>query len=132
MSQSPCRIACPGDEHQDAEVRAIRARGNLPLLIGDRLLAEIERGDLSESWASAREMPAAKAARLASVAAARLEELLNDNLDSDDLAEVVSGAAVVFLTAMRKAGECDPARFKGCAVVVDGGSGTFPAAVAQD
>jgi hypothetical protein len=119
MSQSACRIVCPGDEQQVAEIRAIRARGNLPLLIGERLLAEIDRNDLAESWATTVELPAAKAARLSRMAAARLEELLNDNLDSEDIAEVVSGAAVVFLTAMRETGARDPTRLAGCAVVVD-------------
>jgi hypothetical protein len=119
MSQSPCRIVSPGDEHPDAQVRAIRARGNLPLLIADRLLAEIERDDLAESWATTIELPAVKAARLSRLATARLEELLNDNLDSEDIAEVVRGAAVVFLTAMRRAGACDPAGLRGCEVVVE-------------
>jgi hypothetical protein len=120
MFQSPCRVACPGDEHPDEQVRAIRARGNLPLLIGNRLLAEIERDDLSESWATTLALPAARAARLSRLAGERLTELLDDNLASADLAEVVSGAAVLFLTAMRKAGASDPAQHSPCTVVYDG------------
>jgi hypothetical protein len=110
MSEAVCRIVCPGDDHPDAQVRAIRARGNFPLLIGERLLAEIGRDDLAESWATTLKLPAAKAARLARLAKSRLAELLDEHLDSDDIVEVVSGAAVILLTAMREAGEADPAR----------------------
>lgn len=119
MSEVHCCITCPGEDHPDAEVRAIRERGNLPLLIGERLLAEIPREDLAISWNATLELPAAKAARLSRLAAARLEELFNDNLDSDDLAEVVSGAAVFFLTAMRRMGASDPANAPAISIPVD-------------
>jgi hypothetical protein len=125
MPVSSCRVSCPGADSSDARVRAIRARGNLPLMIGERVLAEIARDDLDESWETARDLPAAKAARLARQAGERLRELLADSLASADLADMVSSAAVLYLTALRKIGAGDPAEHTGCVVSYDGGEGVI-------
>lgn len=97
-------LTCPSRDSPDLKVRAIRARGNLPLMIDNRLLAEIAQGDLVESWETAINLPAAALADMSQLAGARLASVLEDNIDAADLTDVVSDAAVLFLLAMRRAG----------------------------
>lgn len=97
-------LTCPAKDSPDHDVRAILARGNLPLMIDDRLLAEIAKGDLAESWETATHLPATALADMSRLAGTRLASVLDDNIDSADLADVVSDAAVLFLLAMRRAG----------------------------
>ena len=97
-------MTCPARDSPDLKVRAIRARGNLPLMIDNRLLAEIAQGDLVESWETAINLSAAALADMSQLAGARLASVLEHNIDAADLTDVVSDAAVLFLLAMRRAG----------------------------
>jgi hypothetical protein len=109
LPQAPAfTLTCPNRDSPDHEVRAIRARGNLPLMIDDRLLAEIAHGDLAESWETAVHLPAQALADMSRLAGARLTVVLEDNIGSADLTDVVSDAAVLFLLAMRRAGVKSP------------------------
>lgn len=112
-------LTCPAKDSPDREVRAIRARGNLPLMIDDRLLAEIARGDLAESWETAVHLPAADLADMSRLAGARLATVLDDNIGSADLTDVVSDAAVLFLLAMRRAGVQSPDEIEPCTLLWD-------------
>ena len=105
VSEAPAfTLTCPSRDSPDREVRAIRARGNLPLMIDDRLLAEIVHSDLAESWETAVHLPAQALADMSKLAGERLTLVLEDNIGSADLTDVVSDAAVLFLLAMRRAG----------------------------
>ncbi|WP_119390303.1 hypothetical protein [Taklimakanibacter lacteus] len=112
-------LTCPAKDSPDREVRAIRARGNLPLMIDDRLLAEIAQGDLAESWETAVHLPAAALADMSRLAGARLASVLEDNIGSADLTDVVSDAAVLFLLAMRRAGVRTPDEIVPCTLLWD-------------
>lgn len=112
-------LTCPAKDSPDREVRAIRARGNLPLMIDDRLLAEIARGDLAESWETAVHLPPAALADMSRLAGARLATVLDDNIGSADLTDVVSDAAVLFLLAMRRAGIQSPDEIEPCTLLWD-------------
>lgn len=112
-------LTCPAKDSPDREVRAIRARGNLPLMIDDRLLAEIAQGDLAESWETAVHLPAAALADMSKLAGARLASVLEDNIGSADLTDVVSDAAVLFLLAMRRAGVRTPDEIVPCTLLWD-------------
>jgi hypothetical protein len=112
-------LTCPAKDSPDHEVRAIRARGNLPLMIDDRLLAEIAKGDLAESWETAVHLPANTLADMSRLAGSRLANVLDDNISSADLTDVVSDAAVLFLLAMRRAGVKSPDDIGPCTLLWD-------------
>jgi hypothetical protein len=112
-------LTCPTRDSPDHDVRAIRARGNLPLMIDDRLLAEIAQSDLVESWETAVDLPAAVLADMSKLAGTRLASVLADNVDAADLTDVVSDAAVLFLLAMRRAGVKTPEEIGPCTLLWD-------------
>jgi hypothetical protein len=112
-------LTCPAKDSPDLEVRAIRARGNLPLMIDDRLLAEIAQGDLVESWETAVHLSASALADMSKLAGERLASVLEDNIGSADLTDVVSDAAVLFLLAMRRAGVKTPDEIGPCTLLWD-------------
>lgn len=114
-------LSCP--QSGAGEIAAIRARGNLPLVIGGQVLAEIGRGDLNDNWTAAARMPAAEAARLTEKAGRRLAEILDDNLDAADLTDMVSDAAVLFLLALKRHGVPCASRVPPCTVVWESASG---------
>ncbi len=114
-------LTFPANDSPDLKVRAIRARGNLPLMIDDRLLAEIAQGDLTESWETAVQLPASALADMSRLAGERLSAVLEDNIDSADLTDVVSDAAVLFLIAMRRAGVRTPDEIRPCTLLWDEG-----------
>jgi hypothetical protein len=112
-------LTCPAKDSPDREVRAIQARGNLPLMIDDRLLAEITHGDLTESWETAVHLPAQALADMSKLAGERLALVLEENIGSADLIDVVSDAAVLFLLAMRRAGVKSPDEIGPCTLLWD-------------
>jgi hypothetical protein len=115
-------LTCPAGDSPDREVAAIRARGNLPLIIDGNVLAEIERSDLFESWDPAASLPAIEIARMSRIAGERLSDVFAQNLGSADLAELVSDAAVLFLLSMRKNGVRTPDDIRPCMLFWDGES----------
>lgn len=120
MPEAPAfTLTYPSKDSPDLKVRAIRARGNLPLMIDDRLLAEIAQGDLVESWETAVNLSAAALADMSKLAGARLASVLEDNIDAADLTDVVSDAAVLFLLAMRRAGVRTPDEIGPCTLLWD-------------
>ena len=119
-SEAPAfTLTCPAKDSPDHKVQAIRARGSLPLMIDDRLLAEITQGDLVESWETAVTLSPAALADMSKLAGARLASVLEDNIDAADLTDVVSDAAVLFLLAMRRAGVRTPDEIAPCTLLWD-------------
>jgi hypothetical protein len=112
-------LTCPSGASPDREVAAIRARGNLPLIIDGNVLAEINRGDLFESWQTAVRLPAAEIVRMSRIAGERLSDIFAQNLSSADLPELVSNAAVLFLLSMRKNGVRTPDEIRPCTLLWD-------------
>jgi hypothetical protein len=112
-------LTCPSGDSPDREVAAIRARGNLPLIIDGNVLAEIDRCDLVESWETAARLPAAEIAKMSRIAGERLTQVFAENLGSADLAEMVTDAAVLFLLSMRKNGVRTPDEIKPCTLLWD-------------
>ena len=120
MPEAPAfTLTCPAEDSPDYKVRAIRERGNLPLMIDDRLLAEIAQGDLAESWETAVSLSATALADMSKLAGARLASVLEDNIDAADLTDVVSDAAVLFLLALRRAGVRTPDEIGPCTLLWD-------------
>jgi hypothetical protein len=117
-------LTCPGLDHADKRVQDIQERGNLPLLIGTDVIAEINHSDLIESWETAIALPAKDLAAMTTLAGQRLSDMLEDNLDAEDLTEIVSDAAVLFLLAMRRFGVSDAERIPACTVKWNGQDAT--------
>lgn len=112
-------LNCPGRDSPGREVAAIRARGNLPLIIGGRVLAEIARADLYESWETAAHLEPAVIADMSRIAGRRLSDVLDENLDCADIVDIVTDAAVLFLLAMRRLGLRTPDEIRPCTLLWD-------------
>lgn len=116
-------LSCPGYKVHAPSTRESRTHGNLVFSIGREVIAEIAHADLMESWEAAGELSAPEAIRMSEVAAAHLSDILSSGLDSADLTEAVTDAAVVFLLAMKHQGIADPKRIPPCTVMWSGQEG---------
>jgi hypothetical protein len=119
MPNSSLTITLPDRDIVDSEIADIRARGNLPLLVGERLIAEIDHMDLLESWQTAADLTEDELIRMNKAAGSRLAQLVDDNLESANLTDVVTDAAVLFLLTLRSKGVRTPDEIKPCTVVWD-------------
>ena len=113
-------LTCPSSDSTDERVHDIQLRGNLPLLIGSDVLAEITHADLLESWETAISLPVKDLNVMTALAGQRLSDMLEANLDAEDLTELVSDAAVLFLLAMRRFGVSEADRIPACTVKWNG------------
>ncbi|NJM28802.1 MAG: hypothetical protein HC855_00485 [Rhizobiales bacterium] len=116
-------LTLPGTDSPDERVHAIQRRGNLPLMIAGCVLAEITHDDLMESWQEAVSLSMSELNNMAELAGRRLTELLDDNLESGDLTDLVTDAAVLFLLALRRHGVDDANRIPPCTVMWNGQEG---------
>lgn len=96
--------------------REIVSRGNLPLLIGEGFLVEIEKSDIEESWQSAAKMSDIELSRYCQRAATRLARMFDSEIASADLSEVVANAAALFVLSLSGNKEIDPAKISPCTV----------------
>jgi hypothetical protein len=64
-------------------------------------------------------LPAQALADMSKLAGGRLASMLEDNIGSADLTDVVSDAAVLFLLAMRRAGASTPDDIAPCTLLWD-------------
>jgi hypothetical protein len=117
-------LTCPGNDCADERVHDIQLRGNLPLMIGSDVLAEISHADLLESWETAISLPLKDLNAMTTLAGKRLSEMLEENFYSEDLTELVSDAAVLFLLAMRRFGISEANRIPACIVKWNGQEAT--------
>ena len=117
-------LTCPGQNCADERVHSIQQRGNLPLMIGSDVIAEIKHEDLLESWETAISLPLNDLNAMTTLAGQRLSEMLEENLDAEDLTELVSDAAVLFLLAMRRFGISEAHRIPACTVKWNGQEAT--------
>lgn len=115
-------LTLPGPASADERLQEIRRRGNLPLLIGEEVIAEISHADLEESWQTALALSPKQLADMTRLAGSRLSDMMEVGLDSEDLTEIVSDAAVLFLLAMRRHGVTSASRIPPCTVKWSGQS----------
>jgi hypothetical protein len=113
-------LTCPGNNSADARVLDIQLRGNLPLMIGTDVLAEISHADLLESWETAISLPLKDLNAMTTLAGKRLSEMLEEDLEAENLTDLVSDAAVLFLLAMRRFGVSEANRIPACIVKWNG------------
>jgi hypothetical protein len=109
-------LVCPGYSGSVRDGGASAGAGRLVFTVGSQLVAELDQGDLIESWAAAEALSAVEAAELTEAAAAHLMDMMEDGIGTVDIAEAVTDAAVVFLLAMKQHGIADPKRIPACTV----------------
>lgn len=109
-------VSCPPRNCADSAVQQIRERGNLPLVIGDRVLAELSQADLVESWSAAVDLTPGELSRMCRIAGARLLEAYDDDASRQGLSELVTDAAVLFLLSVRRFGVATPDAIPACTV----------------
>lgn len=95
-------IACAPDS--DSVARDITARGSLPLLIGDSVLAELSRDELTQGIEAAAELTPADLARLSGDLARQLRNALEAGGDTADLSEMAGNAAALFVLCLKQNG----------------------------
>jgi hypothetical protein len=125
------KVSCPARNCEDLAVQRIRARGNLPLMIGDSVLAELSQSDLVESWSAAVELTPGELTRMCQIAGERLSEAF-DELHGEtppELADVVTDAAVLFLLGVRCHGVATPDAIPACTVSFDAEEGEMKVAL---
>ena len=110
-------LVCPGYRSAGSHAGASAAAGRLAFTIGAQLVAELDDGDLLESWAATDDLSANELAEMSEAAALHLMEILEDGLPAADLPDAVVDAAVVFLLAMKRHGISDPKRIPACTVM---------------
>ncbi|HEY7748343.1 MAG TPA: hypothetical protein VH933_06680 [Aestuariivirgaceae bacterium] len=112
-------VTCPDRLSDEPTIIDIRRRGNLPLLVGDQVLAELTRDDLVESWETSSTLSMKDLASMCRTAGERLAKALEDTIESADLSEVVTDAAVLFLLAIKRYGIKTPDDIPACSVSYD-------------
>lgn len=116
-------VSYPAATDAAGPLKAIATRGNLPLLIGDCVLAEVSRDQLDDEWQASAALSDAEAADYCRRAAARLSRAFDSGLGGADLADVVANAAVLFVISLRKAGLGSARDIGPCTVEYDGSGG---------
>ncbi len=122
----PCgevSVCYPPLRDADGPLQAIAARGNVPLLIGGCVLAEVSSAQLDSEWRACETLSDAQAADYCRRAAARLSRAFDSGLGAADLADVVANAAVLFVISLRKAGLGSAREIGPCTVRHDGSGG---------
>ncbi|HEY7765131.1 MAG TPA: hypothetical protein VIB38_09100 [Aestuariivirgaceae bacterium] len=112
-------VTCPDRLSKDPAIIDIRDRGNLPLIVGDQVLAEVTRHDLVESWETACALPVKELAKMCKIAGERLARAMEESIEAADLSEVVTDAAVLFLLGIRRHGIRTPDDIPACSVSYD-------------
>jgi hypothetical protein len=112
-------VTCPDRLSSEPAILDIRLRGNLPLLVGDRVLAELTQGDLAESWETALALSPRELTDMCRLAGTRLAEAMEETIEAADLSEIVTDAAVLFLLGIRRHGIRTPEDIPACSVCYD-------------
>lgn len=119
-SRSVPRLAVPAFTLDCPGYRDTDGGGALEFSIDGELRAAIGHADLIESWQEARALKPAELRKMTDAAASQLCRILESGLDTADLTEAVTDAAVVLLLAMKRRGISDPERIPPCTVMWHG------------
>jgi hypothetical protein len=110
-------LAGSDDAHPTAQ--EISERGGLPLLVGDRILAEVSNSELHAGLAAARELSDAELSQICGELAARLQDTLSTSEPSGDLVETASDAAALFVLCLQHYGITDQRQIGPCSLQYD-------------
>lgn len=109
-------IELPSAEADDAAVREILQRGNIPLLIGDTILAEIANNELNEGLAASLSLSNTELVRISTSLVENISEALDEGGEACDMAEVAADAAALFVLCLRRSNVLDVDNLPACSV----------------
>ncbi len=109
----------PTSTSSDTAVREIYSRGNVPLLIGDRILAEVASAELIEGLIAAGELSHAELARMSAGLAESLSETVAHDCIHAELADIAADAAALFVLCLRRQQILDIDNIPACRVSFD-------------
>jgi hypothetical protein len=108
-------LVCPGYRSK-RHAGASASVGRLAFAVDARLVAELDDGQLVESWAATQDLSPAEADEMSETAALHLIELLDEGLPTSGYDAAATDAALVFLLAMKRHGVADPRHIPACTV----------------
>ena len=97
------KVACPALASANSPITQIRERGNLALVLQEKMVIELRRSDLLESWQETCALGRAKLDDLVQQAACRISTALDED-DELDVPSLASDTAAFFLMALRQQG----------------------------
>ena len=97
------KLSCPALASASSPITQIRERGNLALVLQEKMVIELRRSDLLESWQETCALGRAKLNDLVQQAACRISTALDDE-DELDVPSLASDTAAFFLLALRQRG----------------------------
>jgi hypothetical protein len=97
------KLSCPALASANSPINEIRERGNLALVLQEKLVIELQRSDLVESWLATCALARKKLNDLVQQAACRISTALDDE-DGTDVQTLASDTAAFFILALRQQG----------------------------
>lgn len=97
------KLSCPALASANSPITQIRERGNLALVLQEKMVIELKRCDLLESWQETCALGRARLDDLVQQAACRISSALDDD-DELDVPALASDTAAFFLMALRQQG----------------------------
>ena len=111
-------IELPPADADNAEVQEIMARGNIPLLIGDTILAEIANAELNEGLEATGHLASAELLSISASLAENISRALETEDTTGDQAELAADAAALFVLCLRRNNVLDVDNIPACRVSV--------------
>jgi hypothetical protein len=99
---SDFKLSCPISASANSPITKIRERGNLPLVLEEKMVIELTRSDLLESWQETCALGRQRLDDLVQQAACRISNALDE--DELDVSSLACDTAAFFLLALRQRG----------------------------
>lgn len=113
-------IELPSLDACDNAVLEIVARGNIPLLIGEKILAEVANTELSEGLAATESLSNGELTNISTGLAESLSEALKSGCAACDMTAVAADAAALFVLCLRRSQLLDVDNLPACSVSFGG------------
>ena len=97
------KLSCQAIASANSPISQIRERGNLALVLQEKMVIELRRSDLLESWQETCALGRQRLNDLVQQAACRISTALDDE-DELDVPTLASDTAAFFLLALRQRG----------------------------
>ena len=97
------KLSCPLSAAANSPISKIRERGNLPLVLEEKMVIELKRSDLLESWQATCALGRQRLNDLVQQAACRISTALDEE-DEIDISSLANDATAFFLLALRQRG----------------------------
>ncbi len=109
-------IERPATHDGDETVREIMDRGNIPLLIGNNILAEVPNYELSIGLAATEDLSASELRNIGTGLAESISDALMIDCAACDVTEVAADAAALFAVCLRRNNLLDVDNIPACSV----------------